>query len=174
MGEAAKDGKDQCLTRMCVQRSKIWSRCARRGSKRRTKCLICKAREVAGPGEVGVVAPGEVGVVVVVAAGNLVVEAGGILVVEAVETEEGVGLAAEAGGILAAAVVVVVVEVVREEEEELEGNVGKQDSHEDSIELKQNYFLSECYITPKSLLYSNFGQQFLFLFVFLQFFVFVH
>lgn len=148
VAETGKDGKDQCLTRMCVQRSKTWSRCVKRDSKRRTKCLICIARgvEEVGPGEaVVVVVVGAVEVVVVeilavVAAGNLVAEVGEVAV--------------EAEGILPVVVVVALaVEVVKEEEqEEVEVNAGEEDSHEDSIdELKLlslgNYYLSKCYIT---------------------------
>lgn len=131
-----RDGKDQCLTRMCVQRSKIWSRCVRRDSKRQTKCLICRAREAEE------VEPGEA----VVAEGNLVVEVEGILVVAAIEVGE------VAGGI--SVVVVVVVALVREEEEEeeeVEVNVGEEDSHEedsvDDLRLVKTFELRQLYLS---------------------------
>lgn len=146
MAEKGEPSKDQCLMRMYVQRSKIWSRCVRRGSKRRTKCLICKAREVeevAGLEE----GPEEVEVEGVAAAGNLVVEAGEILTVEALEVEE-VAVAAgeilaveaveveeevvEAAEILAVAVVVVVVEVALAREEEEEEEEERRDKHQDT------------------------------------------
>lgn len=162
VAETGKDGKDQCLTRMCVQRSKTWSRCVKRDSKRRTKCLICIARgvEEVGPGEaVVVVVVGAVEVVVVeilavVAAGNLVAEVGEVAV--------------EAEGILRVVVVVVgvvalVVEVVKEEEqEEVEVNAGEEDSHEDSIdEFILVLLLIEILYHSLSLVYINFVQRLL-------------
>ena len=183
VGDAGRDGQHQCLTRMCVQRSKIWIRCARRGRRKLTNCLICIAREVVaeeGPGEV-VVEEGEAG-------GTLMVEAGGTLpveavegeeVAEAVEEEEVVDLAAEE--VVGLAVAAVVVAEVVKEEVVVEGNVGEGDSREDctdefrrivkTFEPMRNYILLKCYVTYRTILYSNVVQQiFTFLFDFLQLF----
>lgn len=183
VAEEGRDGQHQCLTRMCVQRSKIWSRCVRRGRRKLTNCLIFIAREVvaeAGPGEVAV-EEGE-------AAGILMVEAGGTLPVEAVEGEEVAEAVEEAEAAeevvgLAVDVVVVVAEVVKEEVV-VEVNVGEGDSREDSVEelrrvvktfeLRQNYLFTKVLCYLQTVLYSNVVQHiFTFLFDFLQLFVLV-
>ena len=183
VGDAGRDGQHQCLTRMCVQRSKIWSRCVRRGRRRQTNCLFCIAREVVAEEE-----PGEVVVEEGEAAGTLMVEAGGILpveavegeeVAEAVEEEEVVDLAAEE--VVGLAVAAVVVAEVVKEEVVVEGNVGEGDSREDctdefrrivkTFEPMRNYILLKCYVTYRTIFYSNVVQQiFTFLFDFLQLF----
>lgn len=178
VAEEGRDGQHQCLTRMCVQRSKIWSRCVRRGRRKLTNCLICIAREVVaeeGPGEVAV-EEGE-------AAGTLMAEAGGTFQVEVVEGEEVAEAVEEAEAAeevvgLAVDVVVVVAEVVKEEVV-VEVNVGEGDSREDSVdelrrvvktfELRQNYLFTKVLCYLQTVLYSNVVQHmFTFLFDFLQ------
>lgn len=182
VAEEGRDGQHQCLTRMCVQRSKIWSRCVRRGRRKLTNCLICIAREVVaeeGPGEVAVEEGEAAGILMVEAGGTLPVEAvEGEEVAEAVEEEEVVGLAAEEVVGLAVDVVVVVAEVVKEEVV-VEVNVGEGDSREDSVdelrrvvrafELRQNYLFTKVLCYLQTVLYSNVVQHmFTFLFDFLQ------